>query len=101
MWERAEEAYFVHSNDMRFVARRAGLAALATWAGEGMGWDNAQTAGYVEMIVASFLAGKSADEIVMRVRSDLERSGKPALSTVADDILAQAEAEARQRTSTI
>lgn len=92
--ERAAEYGFTHEEELRFLARRKGVEALAAWAAEGMGLDAASSADYVEATLASFVHGEGEIDLVNRVRSDLERAGKPALSTTANDVLTRATAAA-------
>ncbi len=92
--ERAADSASTRTQDSGFLARRAGIETLARWAAEGFGFDEPARAAYVAAIVARFIAGADETDLVLRVRSDLERAGKPALSTHADAVHARAVREA-------
>ena len=92
--ERAAESAFVRAEETRFLARRAGVEALAGWAAEGMGLKDTARAAYVDAIGARFLTGARESDIILRVGSDMERAGKPALATNVDVVYARAVAEA-------
>ncbi len=92
--ERTSEAAFARTEEADHLGRRAGIEALARWAAEGFGFDEPGRAAYVAAIMALFLAGADVTDLVLRVRSDLERAGKPALSTHADAVFSRAKAEA-------
>ena len=92
--EHAAEAAFVRAEGADVIGRRAGIEALARWAAENFGFDEPGRAAYVAAVVARFLAGADVTDLVLRVRTDLERAGKPALSTHADAVFSRAKAEA-------
>ena len=92
--EPAADTAFTRAEGTRFLARRAGLEALARWAAKNFGFDEPGRVAYVTDIVARFLAGANEMDLILRVRSDLERAGKPALSTHADAVHARAVREA-------
>ena len=95
--ERAAEAAFVRADKADVLGRRVGIEALARWAADNFGFDEPGRAAYVAAIMARFLAGADVTDIVLRVRTDLERAGKPALSTHADAVFSRAEADATPR----
>ncbi len=97
--ERAAEAAFVRADKADVLGRRVGIEALARWAADNFGFDEPGRAAYVATVVARFLAGADVTDLVLRVRTDLERAGKPALSTHADAVFSRAQAEAMSRRS--
>ena len=92
--EPAADTAFTRAEGTQVLARRAGIEALARWAAENFGLDKSARTAYVTSIVTRFLAGANEMDLILRVRSDLERAGKPALSTHADAVYAGAVREA-------
>ena len=92
--EQAAESVFAHAEETRFLARRAATEAVAGWAADGMGLKDDARVAYVAAIRDRFLAGARDSDIVLRVGSDLERAGKPALATHAEAVYARAVVEA-------
>ena len=88
--EQAAEGLFAHDEELRFLAHRRAVRSLASWGAECMGLEADATYKYETNLVAAFVAGASDERLAMRVASDLERAGKPALSTTASTVLAQA-----------
>lgn len=88
--ERAAENLFAREEELRFFARCRGLDAVAAWAATEMGLEDEDAASYTQRIINRFLGGTSDRELIMAVQSDLERAGKPAVSTTADVVFAQA-----------
>lgn len=92
--ERAAEGIFVREEELRFLAVRRGLQSLAGWAAEAMGLDKEAAKTYEDALVGDFLSGAPENAVVARVSTDLERAGKPAMSTTVGTTLSQAVAEA-------
>ena len=99
--ERAAEAAFARADRADILGRRVGIEALARWAADNFGFDEPGRVAYVAAIMARFLAGADVTDLVLRVRTDLERAGKPALSTHADAVFSRAQAEATSRSDVI
>ena len=94
--ERAAEGIYIRDEELRFFASRNGLRTLATWAGESIGLEAADIQAYGQRLVDAFVAGTPEDQIMRSVQTDLERAGKPALSTHVGTVLAQAVAQAAE-----
>ena len=92
--ERAAEGIFIRDEELRFLARRRGVEGLAAWAADSMAMDEDSKRGFSRRLVDLFLAGVPEHELVEIAQTDLERAGKPALSTNAATVLAQAIADA-------
>ena len=92
--ERTAENIFVHEEESRFLAHRRGMEAIAVWAADSMGLTPEDRSTYTQRIVDAFVSGTPEDRLVTAIQTDLERAGKPALSTNVGTVLAQAVAEA-------
>lgn len=92
--EHAAEGLFAHDEELRFLARRRAIEALSAWATEAMSVEGEAAAGYETRLVDAFVSGTPEDRILAQVQTDLERAGKPALSTTAATVHAQALAQA-------
>ena len=92
--ERASEGIFVREEELRFLARRRGVELFAAWAAQSMSLDEDSERGYTRRLVDLLLAGVPEHELVEIAQTDLERAGKPALSTNAGAVLAQSIADA-------
>ncbi len=92
--ERAAENIFVHDEELRFLAHRRGIEALSAWAVESMELSPEDGSRYTQHVVDAFVAGTPEDRLIASIQTDLERAGKPALSTNVGTILAQAVATA-------
>lgn len=88
--ERAAENLFAREEELRFFAVCRGLDAVASWAATEMGLDDEDSAAYSQRIINRFLGGSGERDLIMAVRNDLERAGKPAVSTTTDIVFAQA-----------
>lgn len=92
--ERAAESAFVHEEELSFVAHRRAIEALATWASESMGLNPEAARLYRAGLVDSVVANMRDEQIVERVQTDLERAGKPAMTTQVGVVLSRATASA-------
>ena len=92
--EHAAENLYAHEEEIRFLAHRRAIRSLGAWAAECMGFDEAAAQAYSAKVVDAFIGGSREDQILLTIQSDLERAGKPALSTNAATKLAQATAQA-------
>lgn len=88
--ERAAENLFAREEELRFFARCRGLDAVASWAATEMGLDEEDAAAYAQRIINRFLGGVGERDLIMTVQNDLERAGKPAVSTTTEIVFAQA-----------
>ena len=79
--ERAAESAFAHEEESRFVARRRAVQALSDWAARCMGLDAEGTEAYKTKLVDLFAANTLDDRLIARVQTDLERAGKPTMTT--------------------
>ena len=93
--ERAAEYGFTHAEELRFLAAREGVQALADWAAARM--HHADAAAYATILLDTLLGGASDEEIVARVRSDLDRAGQPDAANEVSVVLAQAFAQAHAK----
>lgn len=92
--EYAAENLFAHDEELRFLAQRRAMHSLGAWAAECMAMSPEAALDYEGRLVDAFIAGTLESAIVAQVQTDLEHAGKPALSTTAGTVLAQATAAA-------
>jgi hypothetical protein len=92
--ERTAENIFAHDEELRFLARRRGFEVLAAWAAESMELSEEDRSRYTLRIVGDFVSGVPEQRLMSTIQTDLERAGKPALSTSVGTVLAQAVADA-------
>lgn len=92
--EHAAENLFAHNEERLFLAHRAGVRDLALWAAEAMALRSDQREAYAGKLIDKLVSGTRDDQILVIVQTDLERAGKPALSTTAGTVFAQAVATA-------
>lgn len=92
--ERTAESIFVHDEQMRFIARRRGLETLAAWAADAMGMTSEDKSRYSLRLIEAFVGGTTEEKLAETVQTDLERAGKPALSTHVGTTFARAVADA-------
>ena len=92
--EDAAETLFAHDEELRFLARRRAVETLGSWATEAMALTADAAARYQARLVDAFVSGAPEDRLLAQVQTDLERAGKPALSTTAVTFHAQALAQA-------
>ena len=97
--EHAAENLFAHNEERLFLAHRAGVRDLALWAAEAMALKPEQGDAYAGKLVDKLVSGTRDDQILVIVQTDLERAGKPALSTTAGTVLARAVALANDELS--
>ena len=88
--EHAAENLFAHNEERLFLAHRAGVRDLGLWAANEMRLDPEQRDAYADKLVEALISGVRDDQILAIVQTDLERAGKPALSTTAGVVLAKA-----------
>ena len=92
--EHAAENLFAHEEELRFLAHRRAILSLGAWAAECMGLSAEAGRHYEAGLVDALVAGTLEERIVAEVQTDLERAGKPALSTTVGTVLSQAIAQA-------
>ena len=92
--EEAAEYLFALDEELRFFARRRAVEALGAWATEAMALRGESAARYEARLVDAFVSGAPEERLLAQVQTDLERAGKPALSTTAVIFHAQALAQA-------
>lgn len=73
--ERAAELIFAHAEEVRFLGRRRGVAALARWASERVGDDAGTADASARALVAAMVEGAKDETLIERVRSDLAARG--------------------------
>ncbi len=81
-------------DQIQVIACKRGLEAVAAWAAECMGMGAREAADYERGIIDAFAQTPIETRLLCRIQTDLERAGKPALSTCAGMIFANAAAEA-------
>lgn len=91
---RQADDIFVTGEQIRSLARRRGFESVATWAAECMGLSAHDTASYEAGVLAALVETSADARLLCRIQTDLERAGKPALSTYAGTIFANAVADA-------
>lgn len=91
------EKKFAHDEELRFkaIARRNKLFGL--WAAERLGKSGDAAAEYAKTVVLADFEEAGDDDVLRKVRKDLEDGGKPAqdaeLRQVMDELLARAVTE--------
>ena len=76
------------------LARKRGLEAVAAWAAECMGLSAREASEYERTILNAFSHSPIEMRLLCRIQTDIERAGKPALSTYAGTIFTNAAADA-------
>ena len=81
-------------DQIQMLARKRGFEALAAWAAECMGMGAREASDYERGVIDMLLEARVETRVLCRIQTDLERAGKPALSTCAGTVFANAAAEA-------
>ena len=84
----------VTDEQLHLLARKRGFEAVATWAAECMNLSAREAISYEQGIALALLDRAADMRLLCRIQTDLERAGKPALSSHAGTIFANAVAEA-------
>lgn len=73
--ERAAEMLFVRAEETRFLAQCQGVRSLAAYAADVLGVDPRSAAAYADELLASVVQCVPQQDLVERVRGDLEANG--------------------------
>ena len=73
--ERAAEMLFVRQEEARFRAHAQGIQSLANYVAEALGVDHQGAVAYADELMTSVIHGAKDDDLIERVRVDLEANG--------------------------
>ncbi|MDX2309448.1 MAG: DUF1476 domain-containing protein [Hyphomicrobium sp.] len=73
--EKAFEKKFAHDSELRFKAESRRNKALAEWAGAKLGLSGAELEDYVKAVRKADLAEKGDDDVIRKVKADLDAKG--------------------------
>ncbi|KQP30952.1 hypothetical protein ASF49_13255 [Methylobacterium sp. Leaf104] len=73
--ERAAEMLFVRAEESRFLTHCQGVRSLAGYAAEALGVDQHSATAYADELLAAVIQGVPQQDLVERVRGDLEANG--------------------------
>ncbi|MHC1998869.1 ATPase inhibitor subunit zeta (plasmid) [Methylobacterium sp. CM6241] len=87
--ERAAEMLFVRSEEARFRVHAQGVQSLANYAAQALGVDYQSAVAYADELMSSVIHGAKDNELIERVRADLEANGVAANTAVLAQQLKQ------------
>lgn len=73
--ERAAEMLFIRTEEARFIMHCQGVRSLAACAAKELGIDGQSAAAYARELLGASVQGTTDDDLVERVRADLEAGG--------------------------
>lgn len=73
--ERAAEMLFIRAEEARFIVHCQGVRSLAACATNALGIDGHSAAAYARELLGASVQGMTDDDLVERVRADLEAGG--------------------------
>lgn len=73
--EKAYEKMFAHDSELRFKAESRRNRALAEWAGAKLGLTGSELEEYVKEVRKADLAEKGDEDVIRKVKGDLEARG--------------------------
>ena len=93
------EKKFAHDEELRFRATARRNKLLGIWAAERLGCSGAEAEDYAKTVVAADLAEPGEEDVIRKVRADLEAVGIPdaeaEVRRAMDHLMARAVAEIR------
>ena len=73
--ERAAEMLFIRTEEARFIRHCQGVRSLAACAAKELGIDGQSAAAYARELLGASVHGTTDDDLIERVRADLEAGG--------------------------
>ncbi|MBN9246304.1 MAG: DUF1476 domain-containing protein [Hyphomicrobium sp.] len=92
--ERGYESKFAHDEDLRFRAEARRNKALAEWAGAKLGLTGEALDAYVKDVRKADLLEKGDEDVIRKVKGDLEAKGIAVYDTEIRSFVAEALAKA-------
>ena len=93
--ERAEEAKYVHDEEMQFRVHARRNRLLGTWAAERMGLSAAEAEPYAKSVVQADFEESGEEDVIRKILGDLISAGVDASEAEVRSALKAKEAEAR------
>ncbi len=94
--EKGYEKKFAMDADLKFKAESRRNKALAEWAGAKLGYSGGTLEDYIKAVRKADLAEKGDDDVLRKVKADLDAAGLNVAETEIRSFMAQALAKAVQ-----